>query len=59
MSKQYDPFTQHVLAMEKKLFGEDASPELTHAYRMGVTVAMKFVCEHMQQHIQQISGPAN
>ena len=59
MSRQNDPFTQYILAREKKLLGEKPSPELTHVFRMGAFEAMKFVRDFMQQHIQQRTGPAN
>lgn len=59
MNPRIDPFTQYILAKEKELFGENPSPELTHAFRMGATLAMKYACSLLRPHEQFINGPSS
>ena len=54
-----DSFEQHVLRREHEILGDDASPELTHAFRMGVQVAAKYFVDMMAKKIKEKQGPIN
>jgi hypothetical protein len=59
MKRRADPFTQYTLAKEKELLGEDASPELTHAFRMGVYIAAKWFTDSLAKRLRNLQGPVN
>lgn len=57
--KIQDQFTSYMLAKEIELFGDDASPELTHAFRLGAVTAMTYACDLLYAHEARLRGPAS
>ena len=54
-----DKFTAYILDKEKKLLGENPSPELTHVFRMGVYTTAKYFLNSLTEKIREQQGPIN